>query len=134
MESMDGQMRRLFNIIKANNAKYTSNNEVIQAYIELTGKLSKEAIDVEKRLVRNEANVFKFDQETREKLLIIQKLIHDKPIMGCTYCENVFNDKKQLKGHYTDNSFLCEHCNVCYQRTLPDTFIHSTHKYISKLE
>ena len=73
MESIDGQLRRLFNIIKTNHAKYASNNKVIQASIELTGKLSQEAIYIEKRLLRNEANILKFDQETREKLQVIQK-------------------------------------------------------------
>ena len=51
---------------------------------------SLEVIDVEKRLVRNKANILKLDQETREKLQITQKLFYDKPIMGCTYYEKGF--------------------------------------------
>ena len=79
-----------------------------------------------KKLVSNEKYILKFDQETRDKLKIIQKEIHDKPIWGCTYCGKVFNDEKQIKGHHIDYSYLCENCNMCYQRTLPDTSIHST--------
>ena len=44
--------------------------------------------------------------------------------------KKALNDKKQLKGHHTDNLFLCENCDICYQRTLPDTSNHSTHKYL----
>ena len=49
MESMDVQITRLRNIIKANSSKQTSNNELIQAYIEKTGRLSEDEIDSNKK-------------------------------------------------------------------------------------
>ena len=63
MESMDDQLTGLKNSKKANNVKYTSNNEVIQAYIERTGKLCEQEIDVQKRLVSNERHILKLDDE-----------------------------------------------------------------------
>ena len=48
MENMDDQLTGLKNSIKAINVIYTSNMEVIQAYIERTDKLSEQEICMEK--------------------------------------------------------------------------------------
>ena len=38
MESMDDQLTKLKNSMKADNVKYTSNNDVIRAYLQKTVK------------------------------------------------------------------------------------------------
>ena len=134
MESMDDQLTRLKKSIKANNVKYASNNEVIQAYIERTGKLCEQEINVEKRLVSNEKYILRLENETKEKVKSIQNSINNIQKGGCTFCGKVFNEENQLKMHHTDNPNHCENCYVCYQTTLSDTSLHSSHKYFSKFK
>ena len=87
---------------------------------------------MEKRQVSNEMYILKLDIKTRDKLQFIQKSIQNKQPGSCVFCGKVFKDEEELKNLHKENSFACESCNMCYQRTLCDTSIHSKHNFVSK--